>query len=333
MTFKRLALKTLTVSLLITVDLMAGHFQKYYDQTGFGYFQRDSTHKVVQPEKRKTIYRDYSKKYQQFAKINAKFAQKIYEELKNIEANLEYPVTEDVLQYNKMLIRQVNSGQKIQRQFRGLTFKDITFDQSVGNMISIIQTKLNCIGDIYQPQRIDSIDNSEDEEAADPYYANICMDYNKKIYYHFTLNYSGQSKFAKQPGNCLIRRSIKWGNHDRTAYSINYSSDDYFNYLQMDEDLKDLLMSLEVARRKVTDKDIDLQDIYYDLPIYSASIMAIQLMNDSKISEPDFWIKGSKYHMYSGERIDREAGIKNIIKKYTETYKIYNLKQLDKLFE
>ena len=335
MTFKKLALKTLTVSLLITVDLIAGHFQKYYDlTTGSEYFQRDSTHKVVQKEKRKTLYIDYSKKYQQFAKSNyAEFAQKIYEELKNIETDLEYRVTEDVLQYNAMLIRQVSSGQKIQRQVKGLDFKDLLFAESVGNMIAILQTKLDCIGDIYQPQRIDNIDNSEDEEAADPYYANLCIDYNKKIYYHFTLNYSGQSKFAKQPGNSIIRQSIKWGDHDRTAYSINYSRDDYFNYLQKNKGLKDLLLSLEVARRKVTDRGIALQDIYYDLPIYSASLMAIQLMKDSKISESDFWIKGKQYHMYSGERIDRETGINNIIKEYIETYKVRNLNQLDKLFE
>lgn len=333
MILNKLLLKTSIISLLVTLDVMANQFYFRFDpETGYSiqYLSPSSSHKALQKEERKTIYRPPFKKDQRFAKNNAKSAE-IYQELQGIEAKVRYPTTNDVSQYNETLIKQVRYGWKIQRQISGLNFQDIGFNEVVGNMISILQTKLDCIGDIYQPQWIQNIENSEDEETADPYYANICMDYKNKNYYHFTLNYSGQSESAKQPGNSVIRQSVPWGKKNRMSYSINYSKEDYFNFMQNNEDLKDLLLALEVARRKVTDKGVNLKDEYYDLPLYSASMMAIELVNANKIAESDFWIKGGKYHMYSGTKTDREEGIKNIINRYVEVYKINNPQQLNKL--
>jgi len=334
MTLNKAILKTLAMSLIITLDVMASQSQKYYEQHegSTQYYHQNLGRKTSQQEKRKTIYREPFRKCQPL-KANEPLIEKIYEDLKNTEENLIYPTTEDVSQFNNALIKQVKLGRQINRQIRGLNFKGISFDQSIGNMISILQTKLDCIGNVYQPHWLKTLENSEDEEDADPYYANLCIDYNNKIYYHFTLNYNGGSQTATQPGNSVIRQSVSWGNKDRTSCSIGYSKEDYFNYLQKNEDLKGLLFALEVARRKVVDKCINLQDKYANLPIYCASIMAIALINDKHISETDFWVRGGKYHMYSGEETARDSGIKNIIRKFTEIYKVYDVKQLLKIIE
>ena len=319
----KLVLKSILILVVIALNVMSSQFQKDYKQENsyIQYFNRNLHHNHFQQKEPKVIYRSSIRKIQNKTIIDDKFVTEVYEKLKFTEQKLEYSTTTDVYQYNDTLTKQVDTYKKISRQWKGLNFKNLSFEESVGNMLSILQTKLNCIGDIYQPKHVDIIDGSNDEKYADPYYANICMDYEQKQYYHFTLNYSGLSQYAKQPGNSLIRQSVPWG-------------EDYSKYLQKNEDLKDLLLALEVARRKVIDNDIKLKDEYADLPIYCASAMIIDLINNRKIDEREFWIKNGNYHMYSDTKEIRESSIKNIIRQYLTVYKINNFNHLQsKLFE
>lgn len=264
--------------------------------------------------------------------------QEIYNKL--LENNLEQDllkklplVTNDTKNHNEILIKLVEKGETENINFRYarkqaglLKFGKINFYQRISNMQSILQTKLNCRGNIYKTYN-KQIENSDDEESADPYFTNLHMSWDN--FFHFTLNYSG-SQTSMQPGNSAIRESIPYNAKNRFSLCRNYSLEQYEEHLKNNSELKKLLLALEVARRKVVDNHKNLKDPYCDLPIFCASIMAIELMKNKQILDEDFWVRSLKYHIYSGEKEDRERGIKNIIRKYIE---VNNIKTLDQLIK
>ncbi len=209
-----------------------------------------------------------------------------------------------------------------------LKFSRFSINKIISSFKAILQTKLDLRitkPNRYRTQYVRQIDNSEDEEEADPYSTWINSGQNQ--FFHLTLNYDGGEN-AKQPGNCLLRQS---GAHKYEYISLSglgYSEDDY-NYLKDDFEQRSLLLALEVARRKVFDpgRQVD-KDEHRDLPIFYATQMALQLMDYDKIDESEFWIKGKWFHIYTGPKLDREIGIKRILFEYLKSFEIENLNEL-----
>ena len=295
MTLSKLILKTLTGSLLL-LDVMASQLpsNSEHSQEGSRYFHQDSTHKILQTEKRKTISRLSTRKLNKF-----------YKELQTQEAALIFKPTKDVQEYNKKLIKMINKrGSMPDSDKLILNFDKLSFKDRVANMISILQTKIDYRGSIFQTQRLQTAEN----EDSDPYYTTLSIGSNDGLQKPELFTF--MSTYFKSEGIIIPQNKIN-------------------SYKQNTPGLNSLLLALEVAKNKVA----DMKDTNCDLPIYFASIMAIKLMNDSKISESDFWIKRRKYHIYTGKKNYIENKIKNIIHKYYDTYKLNDLNQLAKLFE
>ena len=132
----------------------------------------------------------------------------------------------------------------------------------------------------------------------DPYFTKINI---AEKEYHLHFNYSG-GKNSKQPGNCCLKQGNespqKWIN-GRT-YNCKLLDNDHYI-------LQNLLLCLEVSRRKV--EDGDRLDVYCKLPILGAIIMGLELMNTQKIIKNDFFV--GKYCCFSKK--EREKNIKNLL--------------------
>lgn len=302
MTLSKLILKTLTLSFL-TLDVMASQLPSNSEQNqeGSRYFQRGSTHKVLQTEKRKTASRLSTRKLNMF-----------YEELQTKEKALIFKPTKNVQEYNKKLIKMINemvcmpNSNELILNFDKLSFKD-----KVANMISILQTKLEYRGSIFQTQRLQSTEN----EDSDPYDTTLSIGSNDGL--QKPELFSFRSTFFESTGIIIPQNKTNTIAETSTLNSKKLPA------------LNSLIVALEVAKNKIA----NTEDTNYDLPIYSASLMAIKLINDSKISEPKFWLRGSRSHIYAGKKNYIISNIKNILKKYIKTYNVHNPNQLDKLFE
>ena len=249
----------------------------------------------------------------------------LYNELQTLESKINWldNADDDTCKYNDIVLGYAN-GESMNAAKPLLYFGKLSFEQTVANMVSILQTKINCRGICDTPYRtkyLPKIESSDDEIEAEPLPTNLHM--GPDLFFHFTLNYNGE--YSSQPGNSIIRQSVRYGNYNRYSPCISYRAEDYLDCLQYNTPLRNLLFALEVARRKVVDYFRGVADEFCHLPIFYASCMALKLIENRQIEAKDFWIREKKYHIYTGSEESRTQGIMNILNEYIKIYEIENL--------
>ena len=216
------------------------------------------------------------------------------------------------------LLRKKDTG-----KIKPLNFSEATLGEVILNFYRIIQCKVDSRGEKYKTNfigEIHSIVTTEIEKGIDPYFTEIIVD---KRQYHFCLHYNGG---GDQPGNCCLRQIDEkpqpwFRSDDRDPECIVYNSllnDDEHRVLQ------NLLLCLEVARRKIADPNRfiefevgddaspegpDFDDVFFDLPILGAIVVGLELMNDQIIDPNDFFL--GECCCFSGDA--REENIKNLL--------------------
>ena len=179
---------------------------------------------------------------------------------------------------------------------------------------------------------------NKEGEKLDPYFTQLIID-GKNYYLH--LNYDGGGKIKHQPGNsCLMQEGDEkpqpWGYHYDDEHRYNSLLNGHEHYV-----LQNLLLCLEVSRRKVVDsngfckgetsddtqlKAPKLEDKFCDLPILGAIVIGLELMNDEIIGKDDFF--AGKCRCFSGKY--REGNIKRLLQVFCQ-YK--NFQTVDQFLE
>lgn len=172
-----------------------------------------------------------------------------------------------------------------------------------------------------------------ENEMIDPYFTEINI--GPRIYCLY-LNYSG-NKSSKQPGNCCLKQKDetpqRWIN--RGKYNLKLSNNEHYI-------LQNLLLCLEVARRRVVDikrineieKDDGIcgfKDVYCSLPILGAIVIGLELINDQKIEKKDFF--AGQYRCFSNRKKykkQREENIKKLLLTYLKNKGIQTEEQFKK---
>ena len=245
-----------------------------------------------------------------------------------------------------------------------LDFSEANFGEVIFNFYRILQCKVDSRDEEYVTEAEGGLEDLtfSDEHYAlnkqgktiDPYFTQIIVgDKN----YHLHLDYDGGDKIKNQPGNCCLMQDgdeapQAWccqmddENPDVTVY--NSILNGYDHYV-----LQNLLLGLEVSRRKVvdlsrpleieTEDDAQLQifgfeDKFCDLPVLGAIIVGLELMNDEIISRNDFF--AGKYRCFSnqkGKSEKRKEHIKNLLLTFCQ-YKNFQtveqfLETVDRLYK
>ena len=206
-----------------------------------------------------------------------------------------------------------------------LDFSEANFGEVIFNFYRILQCKVDSRDEEYATEAEGGLEDLtfNDEHYAlnkqgkiiDPYFTQITVgDKN----YHLHLDYDGGDKIKHQPGNCCLMQDGEeapqaWccqmndEKPDVTVY--NSTLNGYDHYV-----LQNLLLGLEVSRRKVvdlsrpleieTEDDVQLQilgfeDKFCNLPVLGAIIVGLELINDEIISKDDFF--AGKYRCFCGD--------------------------------
>ncbi|XP_065567686.1 uncharacterized protein LOC136031807 isoform X2 [Artemia franciscana] len=128
------------------------------------------------------------------------------------------------------------------------------------------------------------------------------------------LNYDG-SPSTKQPGNVYLKRI----NYEK---QLSYHKADK---IKLDMPGVELLLLIEISRRHAIDTcrrnnngPLNGSDEFCDLPVGLGLAMANELISAGKIDLSDFWTKNKMYHLYSGEKDQREEAFKKLYEKFQE---------------
>ncbi len=278
---------------------------------------------------------------------SAEFSSRAYKVLQEIEPDFsKLNPTQDVAEYNAQL-RQIAEAEDFKEQAvkrPTLDFGNISFKQQAVNMVSILQTKLDCRNSTYETNYRTDLENSENEELADPYYSKLKTG---NDVFNFTLDYNGG---GDNVGNNSIRqsnRTVCIGHADRVKSLINgeaykqvtgkdlyigrvaYSckkdvqqEEKYLAQLRANEALQNIMLGNELVRVKVVDHNRrDKRSAFSDLPIFSAVIMARELLSTAKIKAKEFWHVDGGYHIFTKIKGNRIQNIQNIISKYKDAHK------------
>lgn len=126
--------------------------------------------------------------------------------------------------------------------------------------------------------------------------------------FSMSFNYDGNPR-TQQPGNFHFIESKKAPLVYTKSEGINIDNPD-----------AQLLLLGEISRRHARDPIRKIDDEFKDLPVGLGLAMASRLIEDNSMQLRAFWVKGQKYHMYSGNESQRKAAILEIYKLYSQTY-------------
>lgn len=225
---------------------------------------------------------------------------------------------------------------------RNINFSSASMLDIISSFYQILQCKVDNRDEEYKTNyigNIGTIEKTEREMYIDPYFLEIFVG---EELYHFCLDYNGDER-SDQPGNCEIRRVII---DKETGKESPFAAEYWSSYAQLNKTRKflfNLLLCLEVSRRKIEDperfsvfekddgtklKIPGFKDIYCNLPILGAIVIGLELMNDQIIGMEEFFVTTGKYYCFSGT--DREEPIKNLL----QTYCYYkNFQTVDQFLE
>lgn len=292
--------------------------------------------------------------YKTLQEIDEKFWQQIYtyhqKQLKRYQKTLaglfdaECSISQNVTNYLEPICKDglaelfdpkyENSRIDFRNADRNINFSNASMLDIISSFYQILQFKVDNRDEKYVTnfiKKISSIDKIEEEKIIDPYFLKIFIG---KNLYHFCLNYDGNS-MSKQTGNCVIRKILI---DKETGMECPFAAEYWTSFAELNKSRKflfNLLLCLEVSRRKIEDPErfrnfekVDGsklkipggKDIYWDLPILGSIVIGLELMNDQIIDKSDFFITGEKYCCFSekdpNDQKEREEHIKNLLQTY-----------------
>lgn len=200
---------------------------------------------------------------------------------------------------------------------KNLDFSEANMGEVIFNFYRILQCKVDNRDEEYKTDfigNIFSIKTTVLENSIDPYFTEISV---CKQIYHFCLNYNGT---GEQPGNSCLRQAEESPQPWSCTGIYNSTLNDAEHYV-----LQNLLLCLEVARRRVVDSNIPygFEDKFCDLPILGAIIIGLELMNDQIIGTDDFF--AGQYRCFSGDK--RDMNIENLLLIFCQYKNIQTLEQ------